>query len=60
MADFMNPEVLTTAKLWHFQKLSKAELQLGGLEHYTQETPSNMSTKGQLILHRHRRASDYG
>ncbi|DBB02202.1 TPA: hypothetical protein ACH3X3_011232 [Trebouxia sp. C0006] len=48
MADFMNPEVLTTAKLWRFQKLSKAEL--GGLvEHYIQVTPSNTSTKGQLI-----------
>ena len=48
VADFMNPAVLTTAKLWRFQKLSKAEL--GGLvEHYTQVTPSNTSTKGQLI-----------
>ena len=26
VADFMNPAVLTTAKLWRFQKLSKAEL----------------------------------
>jgi len=48
VADFMNPAVLTTAKLWRFQKLSKAEL--GGLvEHYTQVTPSTTSTKGQLI-----------
>jgi len=48
MADFMNPEVLMTAKLWRFQKLSKAEL--GGLvEHHTQVTPSNTFTKGQLI-----------
>ncbi len=48
VADFMNSEVLKTAKLWRFQKLSKAEL--GGLvEHYTQVTPSSSSTKGQLI-----------
>ncbi len=45
MADFMNPEVLTTAKLWRFQKLSKAEL--GGLvEHYTQVLLPTRPQKG--------------
>jgi len=41
VADFMNPEVLKTAKLWRFQKLSKAEL-AGLLEHYMQATPSSI------------------
>jgi len=48
VADFMNPEVLKTAKLWRFQKLSKAEL-IGLVEHYTQVSPSSHATKGQLI-----------
>lgn len=48
VADFMDPEVLKTAKLWRFQKLSKAEL-AGLLEHYTQATPSSSATKAQLI-----------
>ena len=48
LADFMNPEVLKTAKLWRFQKLSKAEL-IGLVEHYTEVSPSSSATKGQLI-----------
>lgn len=48
VADFMDPEVLKTAKLWRCQKLSKAEL-VGLVEHYTKVTPSATSTKVQLI-----------
>jgi len=48
LADFMDPHVLKTAKMWRFQKLSKAEL--GGLvEHFTKSLPSSSATKGQLI-----------
>ena len=48
LADFMDPQVLKTAKMWRFQKLSKAEL--GGLvEHFTKSLPSSGATKGQLI-----------
>ncbi|DBA86783.1 TPA: hypothetical protein ACH3X1_016627 [Trebouxia sp. C0004] len=44
-ADFMDPQVLKTAKMWRFQKLSKAEL--GGLvEHFTKSMPSSGATKG--------------
>ncbi len=46
--DFMNPNILKTAKLWRFQKLSKGEL-VGLVQHYTQVTPSDTATKGQLI-----------
>ena len=46
--DFMNPDILKTAKLWRFQKLSRAEL-VGLVQHYTQVTPSVTATKGQLI-----------
>ncbi|KAA6427980.1 MAG: hypothetical protein FRX49_02642 [Trebouxia sp. A1-2] len=42
--DFMNPDILKTAKLWRFQKLSK-----GLVQHYTQVTPSVTATKAQLI-----------
>ena len=48
VADFMDPEVLKTAKLWRCQKLSKAEL-VGLVEHYTKVTPSATATKVQLI-----------
>ena len=37
--DFMNPEILKTAKLWRFQKLSRGEL-VDLVQHYTQVTPS--------------------
>ncbi|DBA77168.1 TPA: hypothetical protein ACH3X1_009742 [Trebouxia sp. C0004] len=48
LADFMDPQVLKTAKMWRFQKLSKAEL--GGLvEYFTKSLPSSGATKGQLI-----------
>jgi hypothetical protein len=48
LADFMDPQVLKTAKMWRFQKLSKAEL--GGLvEPFTKALPSSGATKGQLI-----------
>ncbi len=43
-----NPEVLKTAKLWRFQKLSKAEL-IGLVEHYTKVSPATSATNGQLI-----------
>ncbi len=46
--DFMNPEILKTAKLWRFQKLSRGEL-VGLVQHYTQVTPSVTATKAQLI-----------
>ena len=46
--DFMNPEILKTAKLWRFQKLSRGEL-VGLVQHYTGVTPSVTATKGQLI-----------
>ncbi len=46
--DSMNTEILKTAKLWRFQKLSKGEL-MGLVQHYTQVTPSDTATKGQLI-----------
>ncbi|KAL3130684.1 hypothetical protein ABBQ38_008074 [Trebouxia sp. C0009 RCD-2024] len=48
LADFMDPQVLKTAKIWRFQKLSKAEL--GGLVvHFTKALPSSGATKGQMI-----------
>ena len=46
--DFMNPDILKTAKLWRFQKLSRGEL-VGLVQHYTQVTPSVTATKTQLI-----------
>ena len=46
--DFMNPDILKTAKLWRFQKLSRGEL-TGLVQHYTQVTPSDTATKAQLI-----------
>ncbi len=46
--DFMNPEILKTAKLWRFQKLSRGELVVL-VQHYTGVTPSVTATKGQLI-----------
>jgi len=46
--DFMNPEILKTAKLWRFQKLSRGEL-VGLVQHYTGVTPSVTATKAQLI-----------
>ena len=46
--DFMNPEILKTAKLWRFQKLSRGEL-VGLVQHYTGVTPSVTATKGHLI-----------
>lgn len=46
--DFMNPEILKTAKLWRFQKLSRGEL-MGLVQQYTGVTPSVTATKGQLI-----------
>ena len=46
--DFMTPEILKTAKLWRFQKLSRGEL-VDLVQHYTQVTPSATATKGQLI-----------
>ena len=46
--DFMNPDILKTAKLWRFQKLSRGEL-TGLVQHYTQVTPSATATKAQLI-----------
>ena len=46
--DFINPEILKTAKLWRFQKLSRGEL-VGLVQHYTGVTPSVTATKGQLI-----------
>ncbi len=45
--DFMNPDILKTAKLWRFQKLSRGEL-VGLVQHYTQVTPSVTATKGQI------------
>ena len=39
----MNPDILKTAKLWRFQKLSKGEL-VGLVQHDNEVTPS-----GQLI-----------
>ena len=44
----MNPDILKTAKLWRFQKLSRGEL-VGLVQHYTQVTPSVIATKTQLI-----------
>jgi len=44
----MNPNILKTAKLWRFQKLSKGEL-AGLVQHYTAVTPSDTATKGQFI-----------
>lgn len=44
----MNPDILKTAKAWRFHKLSKGEL-MGLVQHYTQVTPSDTATKGQLI-----------
>ncbi len=46
--DFMNSDILKTAKLWRFQKLSRGEL-VGLVQHYTQVTPSVTATKAQLI-----------
>ncbi len=46
--DFMNSDILKTAKLWRFQKLSRGEL-VGLVQHYTQVIPSVTATKGQLI-----------
>ena len=46
--DFMNLDILKTAKLWRFQKLSRGEL-VGLVQHYTQVTPSVTATKAQLI-----------
>jgi len=46
--DFMNPDILKTAKLWRFQKLSRGEL-VGLMQHYTQVIPSVTATKGQII-----------
>ena len=46
--DFMNPDILKTAKLWRFQKLSRGEL-VGLVQHYTGVTPSVTATKAQLI-----------
>ena len=46
--DFVNPDILKTAKLWRFQKLSRGEL-VGLVQHYTQVTPSVTATKAQLI-----------
>jgi len=46
--DFLNPDILKTAKLWRFQKLSRGEL-VGLVQHYTQVTPSMTATKAQLI-----------
>jgi hypothetical protein len=48
VADFMNPEVLKTAKVWRFQKLSKAEL-VGLLEHHTQVPAPSSATKSHMI-----------
>ncbi len=48
VADFMDPEVLKTAKVWRFQKLSKAEL-VGLLEHYTQLPAPASTTKSHMI-----------
>jgi len=48
VADFMNPEVLKTAKLWRFQKLSKAELN-GLVEHLN---------SGNSFQHLHKRPID--
>ena len=48
VADFMNPEVLKTAKLWRFQKLSKAEL-AGLIEHHTQVQVPSSAKKSHLI-----------
>ena len=48
VADFMNPEVLKTAKVWRFQKLSKAEL-FGLLEHHTQVPAPASATKSHMI-----------
>ncbi len=50
VADFMNPEVLKTAKVWRFQKLSKAEL-VGLLEHHTQlPAPATKSHVIKLLM----------
>ena len=46
--DFMNPDILKTAKLWRFQKLSRGEL-VDLVLHYTRVTPSVTATKAQLI-----------
>ena len=46
--DFMNPDIMKTAKLWRFQKLSRGEL-VGLVQHYTQVTPSVTATQAQLI-----------
>ena len=46
--DFMNPDILKTAKLWRFQKLSRGEL-VGLVQHYTGVTSSVTATKAQLI-----------
>ena len=46
--DFMNPEILKTAKLWRFQKLSRGEL-VGLVQHYTGVTPSVTATKAHFI-----------
>ena len=48
LADFMDPEVLKTAKLWRFQKLSKAEL-MGLVEHHTQVPVPASATKAHVI-----------
>ncbi|DBB15288.1 TPA: hypothetical protein ACH3X3_003543 [Trebouxia sp. C0006] len=45
VADFMDPEVLKTAKLWRCQKLSKAEL-VGLVEHYTKDVLSAVKLCG--------------
>ena len=46
--DFMNSDILKTAKLWRYQKLSRGKL-VGLVQHYTQVIPSVTATKGQLI-----------
>lgn len=48
VADFMDPEVLKTAKVWRFQKLSKAEL-VGLLEHHSQVPAPASATKSHMI-----------
>ncbi|DBA74780.1 TPA: hypothetical protein ACH3X2_009303 [Trebouxia sp. C0005] len=46
--DFMNSDILKTAKLWRFQKLIRGEL-VDLVLHYTRVTPSVTATKAQLI-----------
>ena len=44
----MDLDILKTAKLWRFQKLSRGEL-AGLVQQYTQVTPSVTAIKAQLI-----------